>query len=72
MQLSKWMKKVNSEEIRKLAKKVDCHPNYLYQVAKNGCSAGLAKKIKKWTTKLTPDCVVTRHDLRPDIWKKGE
>ena len=72
MQLTRWMKKATPEEIRTLAKTVKCHHNYLYQVAKDGCSAGLAKKIERFTRKITPGCVVTRHDLRPDIWKKGE
>lgn len=72
MKLAKWIRSSTTEELRKLAKKIGCHPNYLYQICNDGCSAGLAKKIEKWTMKLTPDCIVTRHDLRPDIWKKGE
>lgn len=72
MKLSKWMKKSTFEELKELAKLIGCHPRYLYQVRVKGCSAGLAKKIERWTMKLTPDRIVTRHDLRPDIWKKGE
>lgn len=72
MKFAKWVKIASAEEMQKLAKKVGVHRNYLYQIAKDGCSAGLAKKIEKQTTRMTPDCVVTRHDLRPDIWKKGE
>ena len=72
MQLSKWIKKSSTEELRILAKKCGCATNYLYQVALNGCSAKLAKKIEAATMKLTPQYVVTRHELRPDIWKKGE
>ncbi len=72
MQLSKWIKGHSTEEIRKLAKMCHCANNYLYHVASNGCSAGLAKKIQKNTEKLTPGKVVHKWELRPDIWKKGE
>ena len=72
MKLSKWMKKATPEEIRKLAKMVGCHHNYLYQVARDSCSVGLAKKIEKALRKLTPGRAVHKWELRPDIWKKGE
>lgn len=72
MKLKEWIKKSTFKELEKLAKKVGCHPRYIYQIVNNGCSAGLAKKIEKFTQKVTPNCVVTRHDLRPDIWSKGE
>lgn len=72
MKLAKWIRVSTTAELKKLAKKVGCHPNYIYQIVSNGCSAGLAKKIEKFTQRMTPDCIVTRHDLRPDIWKKGE
>lgn len=72
MKLSKWIKVSTTTELKKLAKKCGCRSNYLYQIAKKGCSAGLAKKIERNTKKMTPDCVVTRHDLRPDIWEKNE
>lgn len=72
MKLGKWIDVTTTAELKKLAKKCDCHSNYLYQVATKGCSAGLAKKIERFTQRITPNYVVTRHDLRPDIWKKGE
>lgn len=72
MKLKKWIKGTTATELKKLAKMCGCQSNYIYQIATKGCSAGLAKKIEKYTTKLTPDHVVTRHDLRPDIWSKGE
>ena len=72
MKLAKWINVMTTAELKKLAKKCGCHPNYIYQIVTSGCSAGLAKKIEKHTTKLTPDYVVTRHDLRPDIWSKDE
>ena len=72
MQLSKWIEKHSTEELRKLAKMCDCANNYLYHVAQNGCSAGLAKKIQKYTEKLTPGKAVSKSELRPDIWKKSE
>ena len=72
MKLKEWIKKSTSKELEKLAKKVGCHPRYIYQIVNNGCSARLAKKIENWTMRLTPDRTVTRHDLRPDIWSKGE
>ncbi len=72
MQLSKWIKKSTSRELRVLAKECGCASNYFYYVALNGCSAKLAKKIEAVTMKLTPRYVVTRHELRPDIWQKDE
>lgn len=72
MKFAKWMEKANSEEIQKLAKMVKCHHLYLYQVAKSSCSAGLAKKIERWTKKLTPERVVSKNELRPDIWGRDE
>ena len=72
MKFSQWMGKASSEEIQKLAKMVKCHYLYLYQVAKGSCSAGLAKKIEKATRAMNPRRVVRKHELRPDIWKKGE
>lgn len=72
MKFASWMKKASSEEIRKLAKRVGCNYLYLYQVAKGSCSAGLAKKIEQCTKKLTPERVVKKNELRPDIWSKGE
>jgi len=72
MKLSKWIKGTTSEEIRKLAERVGCHHLYLYQVAKDRCSAGLAKKIEKATKAMNPRRVVQKHELRPDIWSKSE
>lgn len=72
MKLSKWIKKSTFEELKKLAKRVDCHPRYLYQVGTKGCSAGLAKKIERCTEKLTPGRVVKKNELRPDIWSKKD
>ena len=72
MQLSKWIKKASTKEMRILAKKCEIANNYLYQVALNGCSAKLAKKIEAATMELTPRFIVTRHELRPDIWEKEE
>lgn len=70
MQLAKWIKKASTKELRVLAKECGVASNYLYYVALNGCSARLAKKIEAVTMKLTPRYVVTRHELRPDIWEK--
>ena len=72
MQLSKWIQKSSTEELRMLAKKCGCANNYLYQVALNGCSAKLAKKIEAATMKLTPGRIVSKNTIRPDIWQKGE
>ena len=72
MKFSKWMEKANPKEMRKLAEMIGCHYLYLYQVAKNNCSAGLAKKIEAATKKLTPERVVHKWELRKDIWEKGE
>ena len=72
MKFAKWMEKSNTEEIMKLARMVDCHYLYLYQVAKTSCSAGLAKKIEAATKKMNPCRIVRKHELRPDIWKRGE
>lgn len=70
MKLQRWINLHTGEELRKLAKTVDCASNYLYYVARNRPSAGLAKKIEKATKKLTPDHVITKNELRPDIWPK--
>lgn len=72
MKFSNWIEKHSTEELRKLAKMCGCASNYLYQVANNGCSAGLAKKIEKYTTQMNPKRAVPKHTIRPDIWKKGE
>lgn len=72
MQLSKWIEKHSTEELRKLAKMCGCASNYLYHVAQDSCSAGLAKKIEAATRKLNPERVVHKWELRKDIWEKGE
>ena len=72
MKFAKWMEKANTEKIMKLARKVDCHYLYLYQVAKYGCSPGLAKKIEKTTKAMDPRRVVHKWELRPDIWEKEQ
>jgi hypothetical protein len=72
MQLSKWIEKHSTEELRKLAKMCGCANNYLYHVRSNGCSAKLAKKIEKYTTQMDPEQAVPKHTLRPDIWSKFE
>lgn len=72
MKLKKWINITTTAQLRNLAKKCGCHPNYLYQIKEDGCSAGLAKKIAKYTKLLTPDCVVNKWELRPDIWSKNE
>lgn len=72
MNFEKWISVSTSEEQRKLAKMCGCVSNYLYYVAQNGCSAGLAKKIEKYTTQIDPKRAVPKYTLRPDIWKKGE
>ena len=69
MKLKEWIKKSSTYELRQLAKKVKTHPQYLYQVAKFRCSAGLAKRIEAATRLLTPDKIVTKEEIRPDIWK---
>ena len=68
MKLSNWIEKHSTNDLLHLAQKCGCHPNYLYQVARQGCGPGLAKKIEVWTMKLTPEEIVTRQGLRPDIW----
>jgi hypothetical protein len=72
MQLSKWIEKHSTEELRKLAKMCGCASNYLYHVAQDSCSAGLAKKIEAATKKLNPLMVVSKESLRPDIWSKNK
>ena len=72
MKLSKWIKTSSTDELKELAKKCGCCSNYIYQVAAKGCSAGLAKKIERATMKLTPGRVVTKYELRPDIWLKSD
>jgi len=72
MKFKKWIKKHSTEELRKLAKVVGCATNYLYFVANDRPSAGLAKKIETATKKLTPGHIVTKSELRPDIWSKTE
>jgi DNA-binding transcriptional regulator YdaS (Cro superfamily) len=72
VKLEKWIDATTTTQLKKLAKKCGCHSNYLYQVATKGCSAGLAKKIERWTKKLTPERVVSKNELRPDIWGRGE
>ena len=68
MELKNWIKINSTDDMIKLAQKCGCHPNYLYQVAWRGCSPRLAKKIEEVTKELTPQAVVTRKELRPDIW----
>lgn len=68
MKLSDWMKKTTSKERRQVAKEAGCTSYYFYYIAKNRCSAGLAKKIEDATQKITPDRVVFKEELRPDIW----
>lgn len=70
MTLSQWIKKSTSEELRILAKRCGCSTNYLYYVAANRPSTGLAKKIEAATKKLNPLMVVSKESLRPDIWSK--
>ena len=72
MKLSDWMQKHSTTEQDQLARKCECHSNYIYEIARFGCSHKLARKIEEWTTILTPDHIVARHDLRPDIWDKDE
>ena len=72
MKLSTWIKNTTTDQQRELARRAGCHSNYLYCVALNGCSAGLAKKIERVTTRMTPNKIVFRRDLRPDIWDKKE
>ena len=72
MKLAKWIAVMDTPTKRRLAKMVDCHRLYLYQVAKDGCSARLAQKIVKAIERLTPEQVVHRWEIRPDIWQKGE
>lgn len=70
MKLKKWIKVTVAADLKKLAKKCGCHANYIYQIAENGCSPGLAKKIEKATAALTPGKAVFRWDLREDIWER--
>jgi len=72
MELTEWIKKTSTYQLRKLAQKVRTHPQYLYQVAKTRPSPGLAKKIDKATRELTPDMHVTKEELRPDIWGEDD
>jgi hypothetical protein len=72
MKLSEWIKKTDTETLRKLARAAGCHPLYIYGIAKDGCSPVLAQKIVKTIKKMTPDRIVTLHEIRPDIWKRGE
>ncbi len=72
MKLKKWIRVSTTAELKKLAKKCGCCSNYFYQVASKGCSAGLAKKIERVTKQLTPDRIVSKQELRPDIWSKDE
>lgn len=69
MKLKEWIKKTSTYELRQLAKKVKVHPQYIYQVADHRPSASLAKKIEKAVGELTPNWLVTKEELRPDIWK---
>ena len=68
MKLAEWIKKSTTGELRALAQAVDCHPQYLYGVAKDGCSTKLAKKIEKEVPKITPKRVVTKAEVKPDVW----
>lgn len=70
MKLQRWISLHSGDELRKLAGAIGAATNYLYYVARNRPSAGLAKKIEKATKKLTPDHVITKESLRPDIWPK--
>jgi len=62
------MKRTSGEERRQIAREAGCTAYYLYHVVKNGCSPGLAKKIEAATKKFMPDRIVSKAELRPDIW----
>ncbi len=68
MKITDWIKKTTPKERRQVAKEAGCTAVYLYYVVKDGCSAGLAKKIEQATKKITPDRVLTKEMIRPDIW----
>lgn len=68
MKLSDWMTKTTSEERRQVAKQAGCTSYYFYHIAKDRCSAGLAKKLEVAIQKITPDRLVSKEELRPDIW----
>ena len=72
MQISDWIKNTTPEERRKVARAAGCSAVYLYYVVKDGCSAGLAKRIEAATEKIMPDRILKKEDLRPDIWSKVE
>lgn len=69
MTLKKFFRKFGRAGELILAERVKTHPVYLYQcrMAKRRPSPKLVQRLIK-----ASDGVLTKHGLRPDIWKKGE
>lgn len=69
--MRQWLNTSTSEEKKLLARTVSKRIIYFYQIAKGNRhpSPMLAKALEEATRRITPDRVLTRHDLRPDIWE---
>lgn len=71
MHLKKWLTTHPPGDIRTaLLQRVGCRVLYLHQVAggHKNASAKRAKLIEDATRELTPGAVVTRAELRPDLF----
>lgn len=71
MELKQWLYQNPPGDIRAgLLNRVGCRIMYLHQVAggHKRASAMRAKQIEEATRELTPHAVVTRAELRPDLF----
>lgn len=68
MNLEQWIKEFPAKDLRALANRCRCSTNYLYYVAMNQPSPALARKIEAATRDMDKSAVVTKEELRPDIW----
>lgn len=70
MNLNDWLKQATQEERELLANQCETTTAYLYQIAggHRAGSAVLARKIEEQTTAISPDRVVSKNLLRPDVF----
>jgi len=70
MDIKTWMNAATKKERARMAAAANTTVPYLWQLAGGHRNTGypLAMKIVGATTAITPDRIIKRCDLRPDIW----
>jgi hypothetical protein len=71
MHLGQWLAETTKEQREQLALDCDTTVEYLYQLGgKHRQGSGpLVRRLSEKSAEITPDKVISKHEMRPDIFE---